>query len=107
MTHKLREIKTTMLHGGPARQFGSGAASLGALAVRISRCTLPLLRKYALLFAITVGRNLVSAAIPEIEEIISGKKRLKTVAKNSINKSLFKSVADTDTGTRNYTLKLL
>ena len=100
MTHKLREIKTTMLHGGPARQFGSGAAGLGALAVRIGRCTLPLLRKYALLFAITVGRNLVSAAIPEIGEIISGKKRLKTVAKNSIKKSLFKSVADTVTGTR-------
>ena len=87
-------------HGGHARQFGSGAAGLGALVVRIGRCTLPLLRKYALPFAKTVGRNLVSAAIPEIEEIISGKKRLKTVAKTSIKKSLSKSIADTVAGTR-------
>ena len=87
-------------HGGPARQFGSGAADLGALAVRIGRCTLPLLRKYALPFAKTVGWNLVSAAIPEIGEIISGKKRLKTVAKTSIKKSLSKSIADTVAGTR-------
>ena len=87
-------------HGGPARQFGSGAAGLGALAVRIGRCTLPLLRKYALPFAKTVGRNLVSAAIPEIGEIISGKKRLKTVAKTSIKKSISKSIADTVAGTR-------
>ena len=87
-------------HGGPARQFGSGAAGLGALAVRIGRCTLPLLRKYAFPFAKTVGRNLVSAAIPEIGEIISGKKRLKTVAKTSIKKSISKSIADTVAGTR-------
>ena len=80
MTHKLRGIKTTILI--TARQFGAGAAGLGSLAVRIGRCTLPLLRKYVLPFTKTVGRNLVSAALPEIREIISGKKRLKTVAEN-------------------------
>ena len=87
-------------HGGPARQFGSGAAGLGALAVSIGQCTLPLLRKYALPFAKTVGRDLVSAAIPEIGEILSGKKRLRTVAKTTIKKSLSKSLADTVAGTR-------
>ena len=87
-------------HGGPTRQLGSGAAGLGALAVRIGRYTLPLLRKYALPFAKTVGRNLVSAAIPEIGEIMPGKKRLRTVAEISIRKSHSKGIADTVTGTR-------
>ena len=31
-------------HGGPAFQFGSEAAGLGALAVRVGRCALPLLK---------------------------------------------------------------
>ena len=75
-------------HVGPARQFGSGAAGLGALAVRIGRCTLPLLKKYALPIAKKVGRNLVSAAIPEIGQMIAGKKKLKAVAKDSIKKSV-------------------
>ena len=46
-----RNQENFLTHGGPARQFGSGAAGLGALAVRIGRCTLPLLQKYALPFA--------------------------------------------------------
>ena len=40
-----RKQENFLTHGGPARQFGSGAAGLGALAVRIGRCTLPLLQK--------------------------------------------------------------
>ena len=81
-------------HVGPARQFGSGAAGLGALAVRIGRCTLPLLKKYALPIAKKVGRNLVSAAIPEIGQMIAGKKKLKAVAKNSIKNSVSKTISD-------------
>ena len=81
-------------HVGPARQFGSGAAGLGALAVRIGRCTLPLLKKYALPIAKKVGRNLVSAAIPEIGQMIAGKKKLKAVAKDSIKKSVSKTISD-------------
>ena len=81
-------------HVGPARQFGSGAAGLGALAVRIGRCTLPLLKKYALPIAKKVGRNLVSAAILEIGQMIAGKKKLKAVAKDSIKKSVSKTISD-------------
>ena len=81
-------------HVGPARQFVSGAADLGALAVRIGRCTLPLLKKYALPIAKKVGRNLVSAAIPEIVQMIAGKKKLKAVAKDSIKKSVSKTISD-------------
>ena len=63
-------------HGGPARQFGSGAAGLGALAVRVGRCALPLLKKYALPLAKKLGKNLVTAAIPEIGQVIAGKKKI-------------------------------
>ena len=81
-------------HVGPARQFGSGAAGLGALAVRIGRCTLPLWKKYALPIAKKVERNLVSAAIPEIGQMIAGKKKLRAVAKDSIKKSVSKTISD-------------
>ena len=43
-----RNQENFLTHGGPARQFGSSAAGLGALAVRIVRCTLSLLQEYAL-----------------------------------------------------------
>ena len=62
---------------GPARQFGSSAAGLGALAVRVGRSALPLLRKYALPLAKKVGRNLIEAAIPELGQALRGKKRLR------------------------------
>ena len=81
-------------HVGPARQFGSGAAGLGALAVRIGRCTLPVLKKYALPIAKKFGRNLVSAAIPEIGQMIAGKKKLKAAAKDSIKNSVSKTISD-------------
>ena len=89
-----RNQDNSVTHVGPARQFGSGAAGLGALAVRIGRCTLPLLKKYALPIAKKVGRNLVSAAIPEIGQMIAGKKKLKAVAKDSIKKSVSKTISD-------------
>ena len=84
-----------MTHVGLARRFGSGAAGLGALAVRIDCCTLPLLKKYALPIAKKVGRNLVSAAIPEIGQMIAGKKRLKAAAKDSTKKNQFQKQSKT------------
>ena len=80
-------------HGGPARQFGSGAAGLGALAVRVGRCALPLLKKYALPLAKKLGKNLVTAAIPEIGQVIAGRKKIRTAAKDSVKKSISESLA--------------
>ena len=77
-------------HVGPARQFGPGAAGLGVLAVRIGSCTLPLLEKYALPIAKKVGRNHVSAANPEIGQMML----LKAVAKDSIKKTVSKTISD-------------
>ena len=79
-------------HGGPARQFGSGAAGLGALAVRVGRCALPLVKKYALPLAKKLRRNLVTAAIPEIGQIIAGRKKIKKAAKDSVKRSISKSI---------------
>ena len=79
-------------HGGPARQFGSGSAGLGALAVRVGRCALPRVKKYALPLAKKLGRNLVTAAIPKILQIIAGKKKIRKAAKNSVKRSISKSI---------------
>ena len=95
-----RNQENFLTHGGPARQFGSGAAGLGALAVRIGRCTLPLLQKYALPFAKKMGRNLITAAIPEIGQMIAGKKKLKSAAKDSLKKSVSKSISESTTADR-------
>ena len=80
-------------YSGPARQFGSGAAGLGALAVRVGRSTLPLLAKYALPVVKKVGRNLITAAIPELADVLRGKKKLKHAVKTSVKKGVSRSVS--------------
>ena len=94
-----RNQENFLTHGSPARQFGSGAAGLGALAVRISRCTLPLLQNYALPFAKKMGRNIITAAIPEIGQMVAGKK-LKCAAKDSLKKSVSKTISESTTTDR-------
>ena len=84
-------LQHTPYAGGPARQFGSGAAGLGALAVR-GRTALPLLKKYALPLVKKIGRNLVQAAIPELKDAISGRQKLKNAVKSSVRKSIAKTI---------------
>ena len=84
---QIRQASSTY-SGGQARQFGSGAAGLGALAVRVGRSALPLLRKYALPLAKKVGRNLIEAAIPELGQALRGKKKIKSALKTSVKKSI-------------------
>ena len=96
-----RNQENFLTHGGPpARQFGSGAAGLGALAVRIGRCTLPLLQKYALPIAKKMGRNLITAAIPEIGQMMAAKKKQKSAAKDSLKKSVSKTISESTTADR-------
>ena len=85
-------LQQTPYAGGPARQFGSGAAGLGALAVRVGRSALPLLKKYALPLVKKIGRNLVQAAIPELKDAISCRKKLKNAVKSSVRKSIAKTI---------------
>jgi hypothetical protein len=74
---------------GPLRQRGAG---FGALAAGVGRVAIPLLRRYVAPVAKRVGRELISAAIPELSAVIRGKKRgraaVKSVLKNTALKQL-------------------
>ena len=54
--------------------------------MRVGRSTLPLLTKYALPLAKKVGLNLIKAAIPQLGEVLKGKKNMKVAVKSSLKK---------------------
>ena len=60
------------------RQRGRG---LGALAQIIGRTAIPFLRKYIVPAAKRVGADYLEFAVPEIGEVVSGRKIFKTAAK--------------------------
>ena len=68
------KANTHTTFSGPARQMGSGGG-IGAFAVRMGRVAIPLVRKYVLPVAKQVGKNLIESAVPEIGQILSGKKK--------------------------------
>ena len=68
------KANTHTTFSGPARQMGSGGG-IGAFAVRMGRVAIPLVRKYVLPVAKQVGRNLIESAVPEIGQILAGKKK--------------------------------
>ena len=77
---------------GPARQMGSGG-ELGAFAVRMGRVAIPLVRKYVLPVARQVGKNLLETVIPEIGDVLTGKKKpnrklLASVAKKTATQKM-------------------
>ena len=81
---------------GPARQTGAGAGGLGAFAMRMGSVAIPVVRKFILPVAKRIGKNLLEAAIPEISQVLAGRKRpnskmLKHVAETAAEKSLPKS----------------
>ena len=69
------QIHSTNAFSGPGRQLGSGA--LGAMALRMGRVTLPLLKKYVLPVVKTVGRELLKQALPELVDVATKKKFIK------------------------------
>ena len=97
--HYDSQIKSVIAHtnySGPARQMGSGGG-LGAFAVRMGRVAIPLVRKYVLPVARQVGKNLLETAIPEIGDVLSGKKKpnrklLASVAKKTAAKTMSKNL---------------
>ena len=78
---------------GPARQYGSGG--LGAFAMRMGRVAIPLVKQYVMPVAKEFGKNLLSSFVPEISNVISGRKRPKTVLKETLKKSASKTIAST------------
>ena len=73
------------------RQRGRG---FGALAQVIGRTAIPFLRKYVVPAAKRVGADLLEFAVPEIEEVVSGRKNLKTAAKSVGRQTLRKQLGE-------------
>ena len=74
---------------GVGRQRGRG---FGALAQVIGRTAIPFLRKYIVPAAKRVGADLFEFAVPEIAEVVSGRKNLKTAAKGVGKQTLKKQL---------------
>ena len=73
------------------RQRGRG---FGALAQVIGRTAIPLLRKYVVPAAKRVGADLLEFAVPEIAEVVSGRKNFKTAAKSVGKQTLRKHLGE-------------
>ena len=76
---------------GPARQFGSGG--MGAIAMRMGRVAMPLMKKYILFVAKKFGSNLVSSFVPELANIVSGKKGTRKAVREVLKNSAIKTIA--------------
>ena len=66
-------------HKGIGRQTGRG---FGALAQVVGRTAILLFRKYIVPAAKSVGADLLEFAVPEVTDVVSGKKNFKTAAKS-------------------------
>ena len=73
------------------RQRGRG---FGALAQVIGRTAIPFLRKYVVPAAKRVGADLLEFAVPEIAEVVSGRKNFKTAAKSVGRQTLRKQLGE-------------
>ena len=71
------------------RQRGGG---FGALAQVIGRTAVPFLRKYVVPAAKRIGADMLEFAVPEIAEVVSGRKNFKTAAKSVGKKTLRKQL---------------
>ena len=74
---------------GTGRQSGRCSA---ALAQVIGRTAIPFLRKYTVPAAKYVGADLLEFAVPEVADVVSGKKSFKTAAKNLGRQTLRKQL---------------
>ena len=73
------------------RQRGRG---FGAVAQVIGRTAIPFLRKYIVPAAKHVGADLLEFAVPEIAEVVSGRKNFKTAAKSVGKQTLKKQLGE-------------
>ena len=78
---------------GSARQYGSGG--LGAFAMRMGRVAIPIVKQCVMPVAKVFGKNLISSYVPAISNVISGRKRPKTVLGGNNEKSALKAIAST------------
>ena len=74
---------------GIGRRRGRG---FGALAQVIGRTAIPFLRKYIVPAAKRVGADLFEFVVPEVADVVSGKKKFKTAAKSVGRQTLRKQL---------------
>ena len=67
---------------GIARQRGRGFGALAQVIEVIGRTAFPFLRKDIVPAAKRVGADLLEFAVPEVADVVSGKKNFKTAAKS-------------------------
>ena len=77
--------------GGVGRQRGRG---FGALAQVFGRTAIPFVLKYIVPAAKRVGADLLDFAVPEIAEVVSGRKNFKTAAKSVGGHTLRKQLGE-------------
>ena len=87
---KTTRTPNTVAFRGPARQYGCGG--LGAFAMRMGRVAIPLVNQYVMPVCKEFGKNLLSSFVPEISNVISVRKRPKTVLGETLQKALQKSL---------------
>ena len=76
---------------GVGRQRGRG---FGALAQTIGRTAIPFLRKYIVPAAKRAGADLLEFAVPEIAEVVSGRKNFETAGKSVGKQNLKKQLGE-------------
>lgn len=74
---------------GVSRQRGRG---IGALAAILGRTAIPFAKKFLVPAAKRIGADLLEAAAPEIGNVITGKKKIKSFAKDVGKKTLRKQL---------------
>ena len=83
-----RQVETPF-YRGVSRQCGRG---IGALAQVIGRTAIPFLCKYIVPAGKRIGADLLGFALPEIAEVVSGRKNFKTAAKSVGRQTLKKQL---------------
>ena len=83
-----RQVENPFFRGN-GRQRGRG---FSALAQVIGRTAIPFLRKYIVPAAKRVGADLLEFAVPETEEVVSGRENINTAAKSVGGQTLRKQL---------------
>ena len=86
----LQEVQIPF-YGGVGRQRERG---LGALEQIIGRTAIPFLRKYIVPAAKRLGADLLEFVVPEIAEVVCGRKKFKTAAKSVGRQTLRKQLGE-------------
>lgn len=76
---------------GGQRQRGRG---IGALAAVLGRTAIPFVKKFIVPAAKRIGSDLIEAAAPEVADLLVGKKKLKTFAKDVGTKTIRKQLGN-------------